>query len=135
MANTPNNLPPIWRFDFGDYTQLGSTFEKFLSNLNLYTLAIYNIVNGGISFSNMQRRVYSTTVLAATTTPMSFVNPLTIAPSSVSVVKIYLPGNNNTAIANAVSAANWFFDGQKINILNITGLTAGLTYQISIEVA
>lgn len=129
-----SNLPPVWRFDYGDYTGLGPIFQKFLANLNLFTLAIYNLMNGGIGFSNMQRTIYSTTILAATTTPMTFVNPLPVAPSGVSVVKVLLSGKTNTALTNPVSAANWIFDGENITVLNITGLTSGSTYQISLEV-
>ena len=130
----PTNLPPTWRFDFGDYLPLGVVFQKFLANMNLFTLAIYNLMNGGIGFSNMQRAIYSTTITAATTNPMVLVNPLSIPPSGVSVVRIYLPGNTNTPLTSAVSAANWYYDGKSINILNIVGLTPGLTYQISLEV-
>ena len=129
-----SNLPPVWRFDFGDYTALGSVFQKFISNLNLFTLAVYNLINGGIGFQNLQRAIYSTTVLAGATTPLVFVNPLGIPPNGVSVVKVLLSGKTNIAIANAVSAANFYYDGKSINILNISGLTPGSTYQISIEV-
>lgn len=129
-----SNLPPVWRWDFGDYSGLGSVFQKFLANLNLFSLSVYNLLNGGIGFANLQRSIYTTTVLAGTTTPMVFVNPLTIAPSGISVVRVILIGNVNTAIANAVSAANFFYDGKNINILNITGLSSGSTYQVSIEV-
>ncbi len=129
-----NNLPPTWRFSFEDYSSLGASFQKFLSNLNLFTLSVYNLLNGGIGFANMQRAIYSTTVLASTTTPLSFVNPLSIAPSGVSVVKVLLSGATNTAIANAVTACNWYYNGKTIYILNIAGLTSGNTYQISLEV-
>ena len=129
-----NNLPPTWRFDIGDYTGLGSVFAKFISNLNLFTLASYNLFNGGIGFQNLQRAIYSTTVLAGATTPLVFVNPLSIAPSGVSIVKVLLSGKTNVAMTGAVSAANWFYDGKSINILNITGLTNGSTYSISLEI-
>lgn len=130
-----NNLPPVWRFDFGDYSALGSVFQKFLANLNLFTLSVYNALNGGLGFSNMQRSIYSQTILAAATTSLSFVNPLPIQPSGVAVVKVTLVGANATAITSAVSAANWYYDGKNINILNISGLTPGSSYQISLEVS
>ena len=132
MANS--NLPPVWRFDFGDYTQLGPIFQKFLANVNLFTLAVYNILNGGIGFANMQRAIYSTTVTAATTTPLVFVNPLSIAPSGVSVVQVLQQGKTNVALTGAVSASNFYFDGKSINVLNITGLTAGNTYNLVLEI-
>lgn len=135
MANqNGSNLPPVWRFDYGDYTGLGAIFQKFLANLNLFTLAIYNILNGGVGFQNMQRTVYSTTVTAGATTPLSFVNPLAIAPSGLGLVKVLLQGKVNTALTSAVSVANWYYDGRNINVLNIVGLTNGSSYQISIEV-
>ena len=129
-----NNLPQIYKFDFADYTSLGTTFQKFLSNLNLFTQAVYSFMNGGVGFANLQRTIYTTQVTAGSTTPLTFVNPLTISPSGVSVVKVFLQANNATAITNAVTANNFYFDGKNINILNITGLTSGSTYTISLEV-
>ena len=133
MANR-TNLPPLWRFDYGDYAALCSVFQKFLSNLNLFTLAVYNLLNGGIGFANMQRAVYSATVTANTITSLSFVNPLPVPPSGLVLIQVLQHGTTNTAIANPVSVANWFYDGKYINILNIAGLTAGVTYEISMEV-
>lgn len=130
-----NSLPPVFRFDFGDYTALGSVFQKFLANLNLFTLSVYNLLNGGIGFSNLQRTIYSTQITAGVTmTPLVFVNPLPIAPSGLTVCKVQLVGKTNTPITSAVSAANFFYDGKNINILNVTGLTAGSVYNISLEV-
>lgn len=129
-----SNLPPIYKFDLGDYVGLGTIFNKFLANLNLFTQAIYSLMNGGVGFQNMQRSIYSTTVVASTTTAVSFVNPLSIPPSGVSLVKVILQGNTNVAISNAVTVANWTFDGKNISIMNVAGLTSGSTYQLSIEV-
>lgn len=128
-------LPPTWRFSFEDYSGLGSVFQKFLSNLNLFTLAVYNLLNGGIGYANMQRAIYSTTVLAGTTTPLVFVNPLPVTPSGVFLAQVLLVGATNAAITNAVCVANWFYDGVNINILNIAGLTSGSSYQISVEIS
>jgi hypothetical protein len=128
-------LPPIYRFDIGDYTGLGSIFTKFLSNLNLFTLAIYNLVNGGIGYANLQQSVYTTKVLAGATTPISFSNPLSIAPSAVVLGQVVLVGTTIATISNVVSVANWSYDGKSINILNVAGLTSGLNYQISIIVS
>lgn len=129
-----NNLPPVWRYDYGDYSGLGAVFQKFLANLNLFSLSVYNLLNKGIGFANMQRTIYSTTVRAGSTTPLTIVNPLSIAPSGVSVAQVQLHGNTNVAITNAVSAANWIYDGKNISILDITGLTNGSTYLISLEI-
>ena len=130
-----NPLPQIWRFDPGDYQGLGETFNKFLGNLNLYTTAIYNLLNGGLGFANLQRIVYTTTVTAGTTTPFSFANPLPIAPSGVSVVRVQQTGVSTQAVLTvAVSAAQWTYNGSRIAILNLTGLTSGNTYSVSLEI-
>lgn len=129
-----NNLPPLWRFDYSDYSGLGSVFQKFLSNLNLFTLNVYNLLNGGIGFANMQRSIYTVTVTAKTTTTISFVNPLPVAPSGVVLVRAVVSTATSTPITNAVSVANWGFDGKNINILSVPGLTVGTSYTLSIEV-
>jgi hypothetical protein len=131
---TKNNLPPVWRFDFGDYSALGPVFQKFLSNLNLFTLAVYNILNGGVGFANLQRSIYTTTITASTTTTISFVNPLAVVPSGVAVVQVLLASSPSTAITSTVTAANWTYDGRTITVQNVTGLTSGTSYQISLEV-
>lgn len=135
LGNMANSLPPLWRFDFGDYTGLGSVFQKFLSNLNLFTLAVYNLLNGGIGYSNLQQAIYKFTIQASTITSVSFVNPLTITPSAVVLGQVLLNGNTNVAIANAVSVANWEYDGRSIQIGNISGLTSGSTYTIAVIIS
>ena len=129
-----NNLPPIWRFDWSDYQELGTAFQKFIANLNLFTLAVYNLMNGGIGFANMQRSIYNKTVTAASTTTFSFVNPLPIVPSGLSLVKVSLASNGAAAVTSAVSIASWYYDGKNINVLSVPGLTSVLTYNLSIEV-
>ena len=127
-------LPSTWRFDFGDYTSLGSTFQKFLANLTTFTQAVYNLLNGGIGFANLQRAIYSVNVTAGSTTPVSFANPLPIPPSGVVVVQVLQQGKTQTAMTTAVFAGNFFYDGKNINILNVVGLTQGSTYSLSLEV-
>jgi hypothetical protein len=130
-----NSLPPIWRWDFSDYTSLGATFQKFLSNLNLFSLAVYNLLNGGIGYANLQQAVYKFTIQASTITSVSFANPLSIAPSAVVLGQVILQGNTSVAIANAVSVGNWLWDGKYIQIGNIAGLTAGSTYNVTVIVS
>lgn len=127
-------LPSVFKFDFGDFTSLGATFQKFLSSLNAFTNAVYNLLNGGIGFANLQRTIYSQTVTAGSTTPLTFVNPLTIPPSGVTLVQVLQNGKTTTTLTAPVFVGNWFFDGKSINILNLIGLTSGNTYTISLEV-
>ena len=132
MINAP--LPPVWKWDFGDYSSLGATFQKFLANLNLFSLAVYNLFNGGIGFANMQRAIYSVTLTAGNVTPLSFVNPLDIAPSGLSLVQCLAIGNTAQALSTSVSVGNWSYDGKNINVLNVSGLVSGVQYQIALEV-
>ena len=129
------NLPPLWRFSAEDYVGLGKIFKGFLDNLNLFTQAVYDLVNGGIGYANLQQSVYSVTVLAGSTTPLSFVNPLVIPPSAVVLGQVVLIANTPTAITNAVCVGNWTFDGKTISILDIPGLTSGQTYKISVVIS
>ena len=132
MINAP--LPPVWKWDFGDYSSLGATFQKFLANLNLFSLAVYNLFNGGIGFANVQRAIYSVTLTAGNVTPLSFVNPLDIAPSGLSLVQCLAIGNTAQALSTSVSVGNWSYDGKNINVLNVSGLVSGVQYQIALEV-
>ena len=132
MSNAP--LPPVWKWDFGDYSSLGATFQKFLANLNLFSLAVYNLFNGGIGFANMQRAIYSVTLTAGNVTPLSFVNPLDIAPSGLSLIQCLAIGNTAQALSTSVSVGNWSYDGKNINVLNVSGLVSGVQYQIALEV-
>ena len=130
-----NPLPPTWRFDPADYAGLPVAFYKFLANLNLFTLAVYNLLNGGIGYANLQQALYTFTVTAGNITSVSFVNPLPIAPSAIVVGKILQLSTTAQALTTAASAANFVYNGTTINILNITGLVSGVTYQITVIVS
>lgn len=134
MNQNSNPLPQSWRWDPADYQQLGVVFSKFIATLNVFGLAVYNLLNGGLGFANLQRSLYSVTVLAGATTALKFVNPLPIAPSGVHVVQAQLVSANPTALTNPVFAGNWYFDGVNISILNVTGLTSGQSYRIVLEI-
>ena len=138
MINKPNNLPPTWRFSVEDYTSLGPTFAKFIAVLNLFTLAAYNLFNGGIGFQNLQRSIYSASYIGGATNSggyaLSFVNPLPVPPSGLTLCQISVPGKTTIPVTTAVCVASWFFDGKSINILAIAGLTTGTVYNISLEV-
>ena len=136
MANNNSNpLPSVWRWDYSDYTSLGATFQKFLSQLNIFALAVYNLVNGGIGYANLQQAIYTFTVTAGSTTPVSFVNPLSITPSCVVLGNVQVKANVTTAITAAVTLSNFYYDGHSINILNIPGLVSGTTYQITVIIS
>ena len=110
--------------------------SNFLSDsaLNLFSLAVYNLFNGGIGFANMQRAIYSVTLTAGNVTPLSFVNPLDIAPSGLSLIQCLAIGNTAQALSTSVSVGNWSYDGKNINVLNVSGLVSGVQYQIALEV-
>ena len=120
-----NPLPQVWRWDFGDYVSLGSTFQKFIANLNLFSLAVYNLLNGGIGFANLQRTIYSIPVIGGKS--IEFVNPLPIAPSGLTVAQV------SPAPVNAVDVSGWSFDGKNISVTPL-GLTSATQYTLTMEV-
>ena len=124
MSNR-NPLPSIWRFDLGDYTGLGPVFQKFLANLNLFTLAVYNLMNGGIGFANLQRSPYSLKIIGGKVA--SFVNPLPIAPTGITVIQV------SPAPASAVDVSGWSYNGQTITVTPL-GLTSATSYTMVMEV-
>lgn len=127
-------LPPVWRFNFGDYVGLGPIFQRFLGMLNSFNQDIFNLMNGGIGFSNMQRSVYKTSIVGSANVSLSFVNPLNIPPTGLALIQIAEAANPLAPISSSVSVANWYFDGQQINILSIPGLTSGIKYNLTLEV-
>jgi hypothetical protein len=129
-----NNLPSVYRFSYEDYNTMPAQFKDFLNTLNLFTVPIYTMANGDITFSNLQRIPYSFTITAGSgNNTFTLVNPLSISPNGVTICKIQQQANVFTPITNAVSCANWNYDGKNIT-LYIVGLTSSETYDITVEV-
>lgn len=141
QAQPSSNLPPIQRFDAGDFKGSPTWFQvQFLSTLNQFTQAIYDIVNQGVDITqNTKDEIYPITNFTAGAsatantfnfTPKKFVGQ----PSGVIIGQCVLLGQANpTAIGNPVTL-DWIFQAGQVQILAIYGLTNTATYNINLRV-
>ena len=135
MAISNNsNLPTIQRIKYEDYKDAPSWFAKFLMALNLFMTAIYNIVNRGVTYSNLAVIAPFTFLYTpGTTTGFKFTNPIVIVPNNVIVGNVFIPPNRDIHPAGAVTLY-WHFTDGAIVVDDIVGLTTGITYSISVSV-
>jgi hypothetical protein len=131
-----SNLPVFWRFSIEDYKDMPSSFADFISKLNIFSTGTYNIIDGGITFQNLQQSVYTFEITGGNTsvTTFNFVNPLSIQPSVVIIGHVLQSSAILNPVSTIVHCQSWTFDGTNIN-LPITGLTAGVAYTITVFIA
>lgn len=136
MAVNQSNLPTIQRLKYEDYARQPDwkqAFEALVASLNLYMTPVYNILNGGIGYMNLQiPQIVTQVITAGATTTFSFVNPLTTAPQAV------ILGNCWTGLLSTHPAVAlqvyWHYTGTTVIIDNIVGLTAGTSYNLTLVV-
>lgn len=125
-----SNLPSIQRIKYEDYKDAPRWFAEFLNTLNLFMTAIYDIINGGINYSNLgviQPLRFSFT--PGSTTGLTLANPL------VQVPQVLLVGNVYEGIQPAIHPAvpvqvMWHYSQGKIYVDDVVGLTTGITYTL-----
>src|SRR5579864_2226590 len=130
-----SNLPTVQRFKYEDYKDAPNWFAQFLITANLFINSIYNIVNHGITYSNLGViSPFTFTYTPGTTSNFSFSNPLIVNPSNVIIGSITI-GNNLTNHPTSVTQLYWHFSQGQIFVDSILGLTNGVTYQITVQVS
>jgi hypothetical protein len=130
-----SNIPTVQRIKYEDYKDAPGWFSQFLMTLNLFINSVYNIVNGGITYSNLgviQPFTFSYT--PGTTTNFSFSSPITGVPRNVVIGNVYI-GNTLTSHPVVVTQLYWHFSQGQIFVDSIIGLTSGITYTISVQVS
>lgn len=136
MSTSQSNLPTIQRFKYEDYaraTDWQQAFQLLINSLNLFVTPVYNILNSGITYMNLQvPQLFTKVVTAGSTTTFSFVNPLAIQPSAVLLGNVWT-GIPSTHPASACSVF-WHYTNNTIQIDNIIGLTSGTQYTIVLVV-
>lgn len=139
MSNT--NLPTTKRFYSEDFKESPQWFQRFLSQLDLFTEPIYNILNGGVNVSqNTLEEFYTLQVNNASATAIS--NATSFLPKKyfsqpVSVLISQCLLNSTTGVATAVGAQvtlDWVWTGSQIKILAIYGLTASSNYTFTLRI-
>jgi hypothetical protein len=136
------SLPPFKNFLPEDYPQAPTWFKTFLGNVNLFTLAAYNALNGNLNvFTNLAeaRFILNVTGGASATSwagPTSFKNPLGVQLSDLWITKVVIAGVNvytpNTAVIGPI---DWTASSTTVTLNAIPGLTDNVAYQITLRMA
>lgn len=129
-----SNLPTNQEFKFENYPGAEQWFAQFLQSLNLFTTAVYQILNGGVTYQNLLvPKVYTATVTADASGDMTFnfTNPLRINPTAVLLGNIYENGQPSSHPTNSTSAY-WHVSQNTIYVDQIPNLTASTTYVVTL---
>lgn len=141
LGNAGSNLPTIQRLYAEDYKDSPNWFrQQFIQTMNIYMQPVYGILNGGIDVSMNTLEefyVFSFPCNSATASnntysfsPKKFVG----APHGVIICQCYnATASSPTAIGNPVTL-DWYYNGGKVQILAIYGLTSGQTYNITVRI-
>ena len=130
---TNSNIPTVRRFKVEDYPGSPEWFSTFLEGLNLFVDPVYQMVSGGLNYTNMMApKIYSMTITApaAGNPTTSFTNPLKLQPQGVVVGNVYASGNTATHPSVPVHVM-WHYSGNTIYVDNIIGLTASTKYVLT----
>lgn len=132
MATQQSNLPTIQRLKYEDFAR-ATTWQQgiqlLVNALNLFMTPVYDILNGGVTYSNLTiPQTYTTVITAAATTTFTFINPLSIQPKAVIVGNCWT-GLQSTHPAVALQVF-WHYTGNTIIIDNIVGLTPATEYTV-----
>lgn len=136
MAVNNSNLPTTFNFKNEDYPDAPNYFYNFLSSLNLFIGPVYSVLNGGITYQNLQiPQIYTKTITApaAGNVTFSFTSVVKIVPSSVLIGNVYVSGNTSSHPTNEVGVF-WHYSQGTIYIDNITNLTPSTMYVVTLVV-
>lgn len=136
------SLPPFKQFLPEDYEGAPNWFSKFLSNLNIFTLSLYNAVDGNLNvFTNLAEARFTLNVTGGSsatswTGPTSFKNPLGVQLNDLWITRIVIDGQPvytpNTA---TIGPIDWQASTTTVQINAIPGLTNGTQYTITLRMA
>lgn len=130
-----SNIPTLQRFKYEDYKDAPSWFNQFLMSLNLFVNSVYNIINHGITYSNLGVIApFTFSYTPGTTTNFNFSNPLIVNPTNVIIGNVY-QATNLTIHPAVVTQIYWHYSQGQIFVDNIVGLTTGTTYQVAVQVS
>jgi hypothetical protein len=136
------SLPPFRQFLPEDYQGSPTWFTKFLGNLNIFTLAIYNALNGDLTVQqNLDEGRFILSVTGGSsatvwTGPTSFLNPLGSQLADLWITKVVVTGNAvYTPNATAIGPIDWTSSSTTVTINSIPGLTNGVSYSITLRMA
>lgn len=137
MPINNSNLPTTQSFKFEDYAGAPQWFAQFLTALNLFVNPVSQILDGAITYQNLQIPKLFTKVIttpAAGEVAFNFTNPLRIQPSSVVIGNISENGQPSIHPTDA-SCVYWHLSQNVIYIDNIPNLTTSTTYVVTLSIS
>jgi hypothetical protein len=136
------SLPPFRSFLPEDYQGSPTWFTKFLGNLNIFTLAVYNALDADLTVpENLAEARFTLNITGGSSAtswngPTSFKNPLASQLSDLWVTKVVINGNTvYTPVTTSIGPIDWTASASTVTINSIPGLTNGVEYTISLRMA
>lgn len=115
----------------------GNWKEKLLYAINLFFQQVYTLLSNGLTPENnclCQTKIFQITGSATPTDNVySFSTNYSYQPLGRDLINIQ-PIDNSSPIFTAAPFISWNFANSQFNILGISGLTAGVRYQITLRV-
>lgn len=140
-----SNLPSIKRFFDEDVKEAPAWFHRFLSQLNLFTNPIYDILNASVDLTaNTNEEIYYLQVNNAsaiganntiTFTPKKFSG----APHGINIGQCLINSTTGTSTNNSQSGTSsdvslsWVWTGSQVQILAIFGLSEGRSHTLTLR--
>lgn len=110
--------------------------------MNIFTLAIYNALNGELTLpQNLSEARFTLNVTGGSTAttftgPTSFLNPVGAQLSDLWITRVVVTGNPvYTANTATIGPIDWQSNSSTVTINAIPGLTNGVAYQITLRMA
>jgi len=133
--NNNSNLPSIQRIKVEDFKDAPKWFSSFVDTLNLFINVAYDILNKGITYANLGViQPFSFSFTPTATLGFKFANPLSLPPTSVILGNVTV-GNNFSAHPAVTTQIYWHYSQGFIYVDDIVGLTAGVQYNIFVQVS
>lgn len=133
-----SNLPTVQRLTADDFKAAPDWFRnEFIRTFNLFSQAIYNIVNQGVDImQNTLQEVYSFS-LTSTGTPskdiFSFVPKKFVGAPNGVLIGHCVANTNTVSVVGAAVTLDWIYgNGGQVQIIAIYGLSSGVKYTFTL---
>jgi len=126
-------IPTISRLSTEDFKEQGSWIGQLLTVLNSFMSGTINVLNKGITFTdNFNAQIKQLEfVKSSTVFPMSFACTLTTAPQGLWIMRAEEVSGTPQVLTSALFA-DWSYADGSVIIRNVSGLTDGHKYRISV---
>lgn len=130
-------LPPFKRFSIESFKEVSEWIGKLLSPLNSFMETVSTALNNGITVEDNMRAEFKTISVrqeASGTYPILFTPKFADRPRSLIVSLVAENSDNPSTLTTAVFADWAYTSSGQIAINNLTGLTNGKVYSVTLLV-